>query len=56
MARVRQGVLESSNVNAVEEMIGQIELQRQFELGLKLVTSAKQIDETGARLLRMPGT
>lgn len=55
-ARVRQGVLEASNVNAVEEMIGQIELQRQFELGLKLVTSAKQIDENGVQLLRIPST
>lgn len=53
-ARVLQGVLEGSNVNTVEELISSIDLQRQFELGIKMITATKEIDESSARLLRMP--
>lgn len=52
--KVLQGVLEGSNVNATEELISTIDIQRNFELNLRLITSAKELDEAGARLLRMP--
>ncbi|TCP61348.1 flagellar basal-body rod protein FlgF [Rhodovulum bhavnagarense] len=53
-ARISQGVLEGSNVNAVEELIDSIEMQRRFELNFKLVSAAREIDEGGARLLQVP--
>lgn len=52
--KVLQGVLEGSNVNATEELISSIDLQRSFELNLRLISSAKELDEAGTRLLRMP--
>lgn len=53
-AKVVQGVLEGSNVNATEELIASIDLQRSFELNMRVVSTAKEIDEAGSRLLRMP--
>lgn len=53
-ARVVQGVLEGSNVNPTEELIASIDLQRSFEINLRMITSAQELDESGARLLRMP--
>lgn len=53
-ARIVQGALEGSNVNAVDELIKSMEVQRQFEFGLRMVNTAKELDEGGARLLRMP--
>lgn len=53
-ARVLQGVLEGSNVNTMEELVSSIELQRAFELNLRMISSAKELDESGARLLRPP--
>ncbi|NEX45249.1 flagellar basal body rod protein FlgF [Pseudotabrizicola algicola] len=55
-ARVLQGVREGSNVNATEEMIDSIELQRTFELNLRLIQTAREVDEAGAALLRPPGS
>lgn len=46
------GVLESSNVNVVEEMTSLIRLQRQFDMQLKLMETAKDIDESQTSLLR----
>lgn len=54
-AKVRQGALEGSNVNSVEELVKSIEIQRTYELNVKLIKEAKDIDASGARLLRMPG-
>lgn len=53
-AKVLQGALEGSNVNATEELISSIDLQRNFELNMRLVSTAKEIDEAGTSLLRMP--
>lgn len=53
-ARVLQGVLEGSNVNATEELIASIDLQRSFEINLRMITTAQELDEAGSRLLRMP--
>lgn len=52
--RVLQGVLEGSNVNATEELIASIDLQRSFEINLRMITTAQELDEAGSRLLRMP--
>lgn len=51
--RIQQGVLESSNVSAVEELIHTIELQRRFEMSVRLVESAKQIDQAAAQIIRI---
>lgn len=52
--RIAQGALEGSNVNATEELISSIELQRSFELNIRMISTAKELDEAGSRLLRMP--
>ncbi|MFW2374702.1 MAG: flagellar basal body rod protein FlgF [Gammaproteobacteria bacterium] len=46
------GVLEQSNVNAVSELIGLIQIARQYEANVKLMGTAKENDEVSARLLR----
>ncbi|MFL1485075.1 flagellar basal body rod protein FlgF [Marinobacter sp. LN3S78] len=51
-ARVVSGYLESSNVNAVEEMIANLELSRQFEMQVKVMQRADQNAESTARLLQ----
>lgn len=53
-AYVRQGVLESSNVNPVQEMLASMEAQRRFELGMRMIQNAAQLDEAGARLMQPP--
>lgn len=52
--KIMQGALEGSNVNSTEELINSIELQRAFELNVRMITTAKELDEAGSRLLRMP--
>lgn len=53
-AEVMQGELESSNVNTVEELIASINMQREFEMGIRMIKAAAEIDEGGARLMRAP--
>lgn len=53
-AKVLQGVLEMSNVNPVEEMLASIEMQRAFEIGMRTIMSARELDEAGTRLMRPP--
>jgi flagellar basal-body rod protein FlgF len=53
-AKVMQGVLEGSNVNSTEELISSIDLQRSFELNMRMISTAKELDEAGVRLMRMP--
>jgi len=50
--QVRGGTLESSNVNPISEMTDMIALQRQFEMHLKLMKTAEEIDAASAALLR----
>ena len=40
LGRLRQGTLESSNVNIVEEMVGMIETQRAYEMNSKVISTA----------------
>ncbi|MBO6775088.1 MAG: flagellar hook-basal body complex protein [Marinibacterium sp.] len=51
--RIQQGMLESSNVNTVDELIQNIELQRRFEMSVKFIESAKQIDQAAAQIMRV---
>lgn len=51
--RVVSGFLESSNVNAVEEMTSVLALSRQFELHVKMMNAAKEGDEAMARVLQI---
>lgn len=54
LARVVQGMREGSNVNATSELVAAIELQRRFEINLRMVQTAREVDEAGAALLRPP--
>ncbi|WP_404338843.1 flagellar basal body rod protein FlgF [Pseudoalteromonas mariniglutinosa] len=47
------GTLEMSNVNPVHEMVDMISNQRQFELQVKLMKTAEEIDERHNQLLRI---
>lgn len=53
-AILSQGFLESSNIDAVSELIGTMEDQRQFEINIKLISLSKEIDEGGSSLMRLP--
>lgn len=50
--QLRSGMLESSNVNPVNEMTDMIALQRQFEMQMKLMKTAEEIDSASSSLLR----
>lgn len=50
---VTQGALERSNVNPVSEMVSMIENARQYELAVKAMNTAQQLDSEGARVLRL---
>ncbi|MCB5227735.1 MULTISPECIES: flagellar basal body rod protein FlgF [Alteromonadaceae] len=49
------GAYEGSNVNAVGEMTTMISLQRQFELQVKMMKQAEQMDQQQNQLLRIVG-
>ncbi|MGL5667120.1 MAG: flagellar basal body rod protein FlgF [Shewanella sp.] len=48
---VDSGFLESSNVQAVSELIASMDLSRQFEIQVKLMKSAEKLAEAGNHLL-----
>lgn len=47
------GMLEGSNVNAVDEFTQILSLSRQYEMQMKLMSTAKQNSESSARLLQI---
>jgi flagellar basal-body rod protein FlgG len=51
-ATIEQGVLETSNVNVINEMVNMITIQRAYEAGQKVITS---IDETLDRAVNNVG-
>lgn len=51
--RVRTGVVEGSNVNAVDEMVSMMSLQRHYEIQVKLMKQAEELDTRGNMLLRI---
>ena len=53
--RLIQGALEGSNVNTVAEMTRMIELQRRFEMQVKMMKTADKMADSAASLLRPGG-
>ncbi|MDU0112823.1 flagellar basal body rod protein FlgF [Psychrosphaera aquimarina] len=47
------GALEMSNVNPVDEMVQMISHQRQYELQIKMMTKAEEVDKSQDQLLRI---
>ncbi len=52
--RLKQGYIETSNVSVFDELVNNVEIQKQYQLNVKLISLAKKIDEAGASLLRLP--
>ena len=51
---LKQGYLETSNVKVFDELINNVEIQKQYQLNVKLISLAKELDEAGAALMRLP--
>jgi len=54
-AHIQVGVLEGSNVNAIETMVGMIQTARQFEVQTRLMQTAESNDRSAGQLLSMQG-
>jgi|TARA_B100000287_G_scaffold7821_1_gene7717 flagellar basal-body rod protein FlgF len=54
-AKLVPGFLEKSNVNAIEEMVNTIDQMRKFEMHVKLIQMAEELDSAGTSLMRLPG-
>ncbi|VAX08877.1 Flagellar basal-body rod protein FlgF [hydrothermal vent metagenome] len=52
-ARLTTGTLESSNVNTVKSLVDMIELARRFEMQVKMMKTAEEMDSASATLLRI---
>ena len=50
---IRNGMLEGSNVNPVEEMVDMISLQRHYEMQVKFMKEASDLDSRANQLLRI---
>jgi len=50
-AKLAPGVLESSNVNPIEAMVGMINAARQFEAQMRLIQTAEANDKSATQLL-----
>lgn len=53
LAHMQQGMLETSNVNPIEEMVASLEMQREFEISVKFIDSLKKLDEGGTEIMRI---
>jgi flagellar basal-body rod protein FlgF len=53
-AKVQSGSLEQSNVNLTQALVDMIENQRSYEVQANLLKEAKQMDESGTSLMRLP--
>ena len=54
-AKIQSGALEQSNVNLTQALVDMIENQRSYEVQANLLKEAKNMDESAASLMRMPG-
>ncbi len=54
-ARLADGMLEGSNVNPIEAMVGMISVARQFEVQMRMLQNAEKNDQTAAQLLNLNG-
>ncbi len=52
-ATVKVGALEQSNVKTTEVLVDMIDAQRLFAMRSKMITTAREIDESGAQLMRL---
>lgn len=52
-ARLRTGALEQSNVKTTEVLVEMIAAQRLFQLRTDLIGTARDVDESGAQLMRL---
>lgn len=52
-ARLQPGALEQSNVNPSEVLVEMVEAQRLYDMRTKLVSTARDLDERGAQLMRI---
>ena len=48
------GFLEGSNVQSVDELVTGIDQSRAYEINVKFISTAQEIDEASASLMRMP--
>ena len=44
--------LESSNINAIDAMVDMLNASRTFEIHVKLLATAKELDDSTAKLMR----
>jgi len=51
--QINSHVLESSNVNSVDSMVDMIETSRSYEMKVKLLTVAKDLDTASAKLMSL---
>lgn len=51
---LKQGFIEESNVNVIDELVSSMGYQRSYEMNLKLIKLASDLDQGTASLLRMP--
>jgi len=52
-ARVQSGTLEQSNVDPTEVLVRMVEAQRLFDIRTKLISTARDVDQSGAALMRL---
>ena len=52
--RLLSGFLEGSNVKSVDELVIGIDQSRAYEINVKFISTAQEIDEASASLMRMP--
>jgi flagellar basal-body rod protein FlgF len=50
---LQSGALESSNVNSIEAMVNMIQLARQYESQVKIMSTARENDRAATQLLRL---
>ena len=51
--RLNSGVFEGSNVNIVNAMVEMIELSRRYEMQVKMMQTAKTMEEASTRIMRL---
>ena len=51
--RLNSGAFEGSNVNIVNAMVDMIELSRRYEMQVKMMQTAKAMDESSTRIMRV---
>ena len=54
-ASVTPSAVEGSNVNATQALVQMIEASRSWETQIKMINAAKEIDDSGTSLMKIPG-